>query len=508
MARGGDFRGALSSIGDAFDPRQGIGYDARMAWLKPREEQTAQERAMVDMMTDGGFVPQLSEQLRIAGRRSYQKAIAESKWLKAMPLGLRLGLEKLQGRIFERWIPGIKAAAYIKEAQALFERRPDLLDDNVQRRIALRAIAKSVDNRFGEMFYGNLFWNRTMKDAGIASFLSLGWNLGFFREFGGAVVDTALKFKPNAQPRKTILDATNKQAFALIYVATAAALAGAMTYAFTGEMPEGDDFTFPRIGGKNPDGSPRRITTMMYNREVPMLMKHIQEQGGGVGGAVNGLAEMYYNKMMFQPFKELAENKDYFGYPLWDENAPLYKKAYQFAAKELKNQMLPMTASGADRAATLGNSWTDKGVPLAFLGFGPAPAYVERTAIENHIQHLYGKYVAPSTRPFAAEENDQIKREAKDELRLALQRGDTEAAQAAREKAKAAGANSKYLTQSKLNQKSTFYLFSRLPEEIQRQVLEDASPAEVQAYRKYAGRKVRRDFPAAPVAQRTLEPAQ
>jgi hypothetical protein len=499
IIRGGDFVGGMRSMAGAFDMRQGVGYDARQAWLKPREEQTPFERAIVDLMTDGGFVPQLSEQLRIAGRRSFQKAIDESRWLAAMPLGLRRGLELLQGRIFERWIPGIKAAAYIKEAQALFERRPDLLDDNIQRRVALRAIAKSVDNRFGEMFYGSLFWNRTIKDAGIGSFLSLGWNLGFFREFGGAVIDTGLRFKPNSKPRQTILDATNKMEFALLYFLTGAALAGAMTYAFTGEMPKDDDFTFPRIGGLNPDGSPRRITTMFYNREYPMLMKHIQEQGGGLGGSISGLFEMYYNKTMIQPFREIAQNKDYFGYPLWDESAPLYKKAFQFAKKEFANQMIPMTGSGAARAATLGNSWTDKGVFLSFLGFGPAPSYVEKTAIENHIQHLYGKYVAPSAKPYAAEERDRIKREAKDELRLANQRGDVDAANAARKKAIDAGAKGKYLTASKLNQNSTYFLFSRLPEDIQRQVLEEASPAEVNAYRSYAKAKVQTAFPARPV---------
>jgi len=38
-------------------------------------------------------------------------------------------------------------------------------------------------SQFGEMFYLGLFWNRTMKDIGIGSFLSLGWNLGFARGY-------------------------------------------------------------------------------------------------------------------------------------------------------------------------------------------------------------------------------------------------------------------------------------------------------------------------------------
>ena len=91
-----------------------------------------------------------------------------------------------QGAIFEKWIPNLKAAAYLNDAASFARRAPDKFNDPIQRKVALRAIAKSIDNRYGEMFYGTLFWNRTLKDAGIGSFLSMGWNLGFAREFGDA----------------------------------------------------------------------------------------------------------------------------------------------------------------------------------------------------------------------------------------------------------------------------------------------------------------------------------
>src|SRR5207342_2359701 len=96
---------------------------------------------------------------------------------------------QIQKPLFEQWIPHLKTAAYLNDVRALAQRRPDLYNDPVNRGIALRAIAKSIDNRFGEMFYGGLFWNRYAKDASIGSFLSLGWNLGFAREFGGAAIE-------------------------------------------------------------------------------------------------------------------------------------------------------------------------------------------------------------------------------------------------------------------------------------------------------------------------------
>jgi hypothetical protein len=113
------------------------------------------------------------------------------------------------------------------------------------------------------MNYGGLFWKPAIKQSGQAGFLSLGWNLGFVRTFGGAAVETVTRpaglipaFKPS-EGRKVAREATNKRAFALLYVATAALLNGIMTYLFTGEHPKDWDYVFARIGGENPDGSPR-----------------------------------------------------------------------------------------------------------------------------------------------------------------------------------------------------------------------------------------------------------
>ena len=53
-----------------------------------------------------------------------------------------------------------------------------------------------------------------------------------------------------------------------------------MTYLFTGDAPHGLDYIFARVGGNTPEGTPRRITNMSYLREVPMLLKHVQERGG------------------------------------------------------------------------------------------------------------------------------------------------------------------------------------------------------------------------------------
>src|SRR5262249_6211761 len=154
---------------------------------------------------------------------------------------LRLGLEKMSSWMFEEWIPNLKVAALKREAEALFRRRPDLISDPTNRRVALRALGKQIDNRFGEMFYGGLFWNRTLKDASIGSFLSLGWNLGFAREFGGGFFEPIVRRMMDAPSptRKLVRDTTNKTTNMFAYSLTAMAINAAMNKAFTGDNPEG-----------------------------------------------------------------------------------------------------------------------------------------------------------------------------------------------------------------------------------------------------------------------------
>jgi hypothetical protein len=143
---------------------------------------------------------------------------------------------------------------------------------------------------------------------------------------------------------------------------------------------------------------------MAYTREIPMFLKHAEGQGGGLGGAFWGGVEMVYNKMLLEPFVELATNRSYFGKEIWDTNAPGYEQLMQAVKHILSEQTVPMSVGGAGRAIdTGGNAY--KEVPLAMLGFGPAPKYAERDAMQNRISHLYDKHVPPGARAYADEAN-------------------------------------------------------------------------------------------------------
>lgn len=489
------------SWGNIQSPEYKEGRTARAAWEKRPADQNAQERAIVALMNDGGFAPKMSEQMRIKAEyhlaEAWQKLLRREDTAKSglatLYHGLRRGMEKFQEPIFEKWIPALKTAAYLKAVASWARANPTLLGDDTQRQAAFRAIAKSVDNRFGEMFYGGLFWDRTLKDLSIASFLSLGWNLGFAREFGGAAIEAGITrplslVRDTTDTRKTISGATNKIGFVLTYVGTAMLINAAMSWGIGGDTPDplSLDVIFPRIGGTNPDGSPRRITNMFYLREIPMLIKHIQDRGGNV---FSGAIEMLWNKLMFQPFVEIYNNKDYWGYNIWDENAPIYKQVMQGLKHVLGEQTSPISLSGADRAAELSGKplptmrelaadpsriseyATTKGVPLSIAGFGPAPAYVEKDAAQNRIGYLYGlRHSGAKTE--AEGELSHAKYSARTAILVAKAGGDQAALSEAIKKGRAAGLSDRYM--SEVGKVATdVYLFSQLPKADQEAVLRD-----------------------------------
>jgi len=353
--------------------------------------------------------------------------------------------------------------------------------------------------------------------------LSLGWNLGFARELGGGTVkagrilgETMGALQKPSVTRQTIRAANNKMANIVAYATTAMAINAMMTYGMSGQNPQGLDYIFPRIGGKNPDGTDRRITNMFYTREVPMLQKHIEDQGGGFTGTLAGAQEMLWNKTMLEPYWELRNNRDYYGYNIFDPQAPAYKQAWQVFKHVATDSLSPITIAGAGQAAALsghpippiseamsapgqyasdlGAAATSKGVGLSMLGFGPAPAYAEHTALENRIGHLFGLYASPQEKTEAAGEAKPAQNAATMQYREALQGNDPKVVEAARKAALAAGVSPKAIAGIASGRTAAAYMFSRLPKEIQSELMDTMAPGELKVYAPHSNMKIRSQY--------------
>ncbi len=454
------------------------GKDIMRAFETTKENQTPQQAFYTKMMTEGGMAAHLSYPLRMKGEQAFWDAVGQNRYLNAMfydpktgtvMAGPGLAYKKTMGAMFEKWIPSLKTAAYMREAEALFRRRPDLITDDVNRKVALSAIGKQVDGRFGEMFYGGLFWNRTLKDAAIGSFLSLGWNLGFIKEFGGGAFQHIARRAMDAPnpTRALVRETTNKTMNMFLYGLTAAVINAAMTKGMSGEDPTGLDLIFPRIGGLNPDGSPRRITNAFYTREVPMAMKNIQERQSVLGG----LSQMMYHKMMFAPFAEMWNNKDYWGNEIYNENSGTFQRSVQLAQHLFGNELNPMSVSGAKRALQLSGKphdtmdvlkqLTDRDVYMPLAGFGPAPTYASASPLQNRLGYLYKEHVNPQSNSFEVAEIMKKRAEARTEYMGAMQRGDQDAKMAAALKLRNLGMVTKEINKIKPGG-ADLYRFQRL----------------------------------------------
>jgi len=71
----------------------------------------------------------------------------------------------------------------------------------------------------------------------------------------------------------------------------------------------------------------------------------MQEHGGGNGGVLAGGKDMLLSKMLFGPFIELMNNRNYFGQEIWDTNAPGYQQVQQALRHIVSQQLSPMSVS-------------------------------------------------------------------------------------------------------------------------------------------------------------------
>jgi hypothetical protein len=222
----------------------------------------------------------------------------------------------------------------------------------------------------------------------------------------------------------------------------------------------------------------------------------IQEHGGNV---ISGAGEMVWSKMMFETFTEIWNNRDYYGFNIRDENAPWYRQV-----RHTLGDLAPISESSAERALDTGGTMT-KDVPLAYLGFGPAPAYVEKSAVQNRIAYLYGEHVAPASRPEEEEETSRERMRARTQLLRAIHDRTKAAAEGADQatvkklsdavaeasrNARAAGYTPSAIARI-TSTPSDVSMFSRLPEADQRAILRQADDQEFERYVTHAHMKLR-----------------
>lgn len=455
----------------------------------PKSELTNEQATQLQYMLEGGFIPKMHDIYRITLQRTFKemaKDLVKKPW--HLPGAIT---STLQYPIMEYWIPRLKTASYMRQVDQALKTDPSLHDNPAKRQVALSRIRKSVDNRYGEMAYDTLFWTRWFKDLGVLNTLSLGWNLGFIREYGGGSLDLGQLATRTGQVRSIRQGQLDKPLFVSVYTLTAMGASGLMTYAMTGEPPKDlMDYINPRTGLKNPDGSDERITTMFYTREFAAVGKHVANEG-----AIAGLTHLVSNKSsgLIGLMKEWATGVNAYGQELRDPDAPAYKQLEQQVAYSMLR--LEPISSQALRKQTDPSALRSA---MSVAGFQTEPAYMRDSKAIAHIKQAYDLYVAPKQTPY-----DRVRAKGESAaLRSAYNSGDPDfddKLDAYAEEHKLSNQDKHKLVKSfKRSESADVYMFSRLPWEEQKKQLDAMSQEERDNYLPHSNRKHLRQHYEAP----------
>ena len=375
-------------------------------WDHPEGASPADAQA-IQYLIEGGMKPKLDAVWKADAIRSFREAVAKGEYPSSAIHGMRSLIQAMQWPLFEVYIPAIKTQAFLHETQGLLKRNPNLVTDATARGMELRKIAKSTDNRFGELNYSTLFWDKMLKEVGIGSSLSMGWNLGFVREYGGAFFDAAKATRNLVKGKGTINDITSKMLFTADYTLNTAIICGLTSWALTKQMPKLLDCFYPRTGFQNPDGTEERLNTPFYAKEFFSLASNWERKG-----LIHGTFSYGANKLnpLLTTAGRLWENKDFYGYEIYDETKGQGKQLVE-TLNYLIGETAPISVSGVRQAEKVGSPVTGK---TSWLGFGPAPSHIVKSSLNTEISDLYQKHVAHGrvlSEKAASDEKQKIRQE-------------------------------------------------------------------------------------------------
>jgi hypothetical protein len=144
-----------------------------------------------------------------------------------------------------------------------------------------------------------------------------------------------------------------------------------------------------------------------------------------------------------------------------------------------------------ENAPMLGEALGAKGVVPSLLGFGPAPAYVEKSPLQNRIAQLYRDHSVAAEKPEVEGENAPERASVYTAIALARRNQDSEALEKATARGRALGMKPANMAKIGTMPQDVFQ-FSKLPNADQLTILKRADKAEVERYLPKAKADVKR----------------
>jgi len=367
-------------------------------WMKPGS-QGAEFAKVADAIRMAGGRVKMDTIYQTTITKNMMDAWREGKKLGAIWRAPFAALEQVSKPLMEYIVPRQKLGVAADLMRMEMDRMPANATPD-QMRKAYGKVWDSVDNRMGQMVYDNLFWNKAIKDLGMASVRSVGWDLGTIRELGGGVVDTsrfikeglgqgaenARAIKGDMTPKEA--EFTHRMAYMIALPVLTGIIGATYQYLRTGKGPEElRDYFFPRTGEKDPQGRFVRMTLPTYMKDV---YHYAHDPVQTVEGKVSPFPSLVY---------QMLNNKDYFGRDIRNSDDPLVKQMLselKFAADAGK----PLGIRQFEISEAAGQTTAEKAEN--FVGITRAPAWVGESTAEQLAGKLAGDKFKSATAPDTA----------------------------------------------------------------------------------------------------------
>jgi len=313
-------------------------------------------------------------------------------------------LEVAAKPVMEWYVPTGKMGLFAKLAQHEMARveSGELAEENLVER--LTQVWDSVDNRMGQLIYDNLFWNKILKDASMLVIRSVGWNLGSWREFGGAALDIATTQSRVERGDKIF---SHKMAYTVGAVITYAILGSIIMYSLTGKPPqELKDYFFPKTGNKNADGSDERLSLPTYAKDWWAYF--------------NQPVQTIKNKAHPLPFliTDLVRNKDFFNTQIRDPKDPMLNQMYDMA-KYIKDESTSFSYKNFQKMQkNKQDTW--KNAVISITGINVAPSYITKSPA----QKLMTRYIVDRIPDITKTKEEFAKSEYRRALKSRIRKGE------------------------------------------------------------------------------------
>ena len=338
----------------------------------------AQMARLADAVAQAGGRVRMDPYYKNQAIESFWKAWGEGNYARAGLRAFPAAMEWAAKPVMEYAVPRMKLGVFANIAEDVLTRADREQWDPVRTRYELNRAWDSVDNRMGQIVYDNLFWNRAVKDLGMVSVRSLGWNLGTAREIFGGGLDLARQGARLATGERAEL--THRMAYVMALPIVVGFTGAVIHYLSTGRQPQTlTDYFFPQTGKVGPNGRPERLSLPSYLKDLYELREHPMRTAlNKIHPAITATAQF-------------LRNEDYFGTEIHHAGDPFIRQrlddaefvAKQFLPFSIRNAYQRAEAAGQTGLAAPLRGRSLAGTAESMIGLVPAPRSITGTHAEE-----------------------------------------------------------------------------------------------------------------------------